>query len=459
MSRFTAFDRSQLNSLAFALGALLTCAFAFGGASRQHELRLAIVELASLPLLVIAANSFVRSNRIGEHKFALVLLACCVALPLVQLIPLPPGIWTNLPGRQEMVTALDLAGQSPGWVPVSVTPDRTWRSFLALLPPVAAFVAILVASTWLRLRVVQALLFATSVAILLGAAQLASGDTLFLPWRTTAAGTVAGFFANRNHFATLCLVSLPFAVALGAAPMRRRSPSGQAALIMSGLYIALVIISIGVIRSRAGIVFLPFVLGAAFFAAWLAVGRGRPKLPLLSGVIGAGAAVIAVGIFAIRPILERFDALSIHEGRFDNWPTVILAANSYLPIGSGLGSFDAVYRSVEPLVRLDATYFNQAHNDYLETWLETGWIGIALVIAFLVWFGRRARSAWSGPASTARDLQRAASIAIMVILLHSLVDYPLRTAAIATVFAICCALLELAGQPDEAAGERRRRSI
>ncbi len=56
------------------------------------------------------------------------------------------------------------------------------------------------------------------------------------------------------------------------------------------------------------------------------------------------------------------------------------AAQSYLPVGSGLGSFDPVYRSVEPLERLDATFFNQAHNDYLEIWLETGWIGAGLTV-------------------------------------------------------------------------------
>jgi hypothetical protein len=36
---------------------------------------------------------------------------------------------------------------------------------------------------------------------------------------------------------------------------------------------------------------------------------------------------------------------------------------------------------------------------------------------------------------------KAATIAIGAILAHSIVDYPLRTAAISTVFAICCALI------------------
>ena len=60
------------------------------------------------------------------------------------------------------------------------------------------------------------------------------------------------------------------------------------------------------------------------------------------------------------------------------------AADAYLPFGAGLGAFDTVFRSVEPLAELDPTYFNQAHNEYLETWLEAGWSGIALIIAGVV---------------------------------------------------------------------------
>ena len=158
-------------------------------------------------------------------------------------------------------------------------------------------------------------------------------------------------------------------------------------------------------------------------------------------------AIAAVGVFALAPILDRFDPDSPAEGRFENWPYVAEAAQTYLPVGSGLGSFDPVYRSIEPLDRLDPTYFNQAHNDYLEIWLETGWIGMALVLVFLAWWGRRSWACWRAPPSRESDLQRAASIAILMVLLHSAVDYPLRTEAIAVLFALFAAILEGAAHP------------
>jgi O-antigen ligase len=203
-----------------------------------------------------------------------------------------------------------------------------------------------------------------------------------------------------------------------------------------------------------GIILLVPVLAGSAGAAWVAAGIRRPgRLALaIAGVVGL--ATLAGAVATTGFVLDRFDLQGAREGRFENWPIVAEAAATYLPLGSGIGSFDAVYRSVEPVNTLDETYFNQAHNDYLETWLEAGWFGAALIIAFLVWFMRRAWTAWRAPASVERDLQLAASIAVSAVLLHSVVDYPLRTETIAVLFAVFCAFLDGAARPDAATQQR-----
>lgn len=447
--------KGQWSPLAAASAFLLAFAFAFGGASRDHALRMALVELAALPLLVIAAGQIVERRAWREHGFALGLIAAVAAIPLIQLIPLPPAIWTMMPGRDQMALALELAGIEPGWAPLSVAPTLTWRSALALIPPLATFLAVLAASPLLTARLVLLLLVAAVGSMLLGGAQLSSGGEQLYPWETTSAGSMNGFFANRNHLATLLLASLPFALVMGAASLRRRNGS-HLPLWIGALFAGLVVVALAAIRSRAGILLFAPVMTAALLAAWIAAGRRRPAWALLTVVGVTGAALTAVAVLALGPILARFDPDT--TGRLDRWPIVADAAEAYLPLGSGIGSFDAVYRSVEPLEQLDPTFFNQAHNDYLETWLEAGWLGAALIIAFLVWFARRSWTAWRAGVSTQRDLQRAATIAIGAVLLHSAADYPLRTAALATVFALCCGLLELAVRADsELAPERSRR--
>lgn len=449
----------QQDAVVCAATALLVIALFFGGASRLHEFRLALIELAALPLITISILSLLDRNDLIGHRFGLGLAVAVAALPLVQLVPLPPAIWTSLPGREQIVLALEITGLPQGWLPLTFSPDATWRSFIALLPPLAMFLGMLAIRADWRLRLVHLLLIVTLLSVLLGAAQLASGTDRLYPWATTDAGNVVGFFANRNHLATLCLISIPFATVLGAASLRRGG--SRLPLWLSVLYIAIVAVALGVIRSRAGIILFPPVLGASLLAAWVAAGRGRPR-PLLLGLVGGAAvAVAAVSAFAAGPLLARFDHTGSKEGRFENWPVVIEAAEAHLPLGSGVGTFDAVYRSVEPLERLDPTFFNQAHNDYLETWLEAGWLGAALIVAFLIWFVRRGWLAWHAEASTQRDLQRAATISISAVLLHSAADYPLRTVAIATAFALCCGLLELTTRteagPSAHRGRRRRR--
>ena len=444
------FLRGQWDAVAIASIVLLAFSFAFGGASQGHALRLALVELAALPLLVLAAGRLVQTGLWREHRFALGLLAAVVAVPLIQLIPLPPAMWTALPGRDQMVLALELAGLQPGWIPLSLAPEQTWRSALALTPPAAFFIAVLSLSTPQRERMVQFCIAAAIAGILLGAAQLASGgDGLYL-WNWTGAGSVTGFFANRNHLASSLLVTLPFAVTFGAATLRRRDRR-TSALWLGALFAGLVVVALAAIRSRAGITLFAPVMVVSLLAAWIAAGRGRPGPGLLVLVGSIGAALTAVAVLALPPILARFDTDGAPEARFERWPLVAETAQTYLPLGTGIGSFDAVYRSVEPLEELDSSFFNQAHNEYLETWLEAGWLGIGLILAFFVWYVRRCWSAWKAPPSREGDLQRAASIGIGVALLHSIGDYPLRTATLAVVFALCCGLLELAGRRSDQA--------
>ncbi|MFJ6023040.1 O-antigen ligase family protein [Brevundimonas sp. NPDC092305] len=419
-----------------------------GGASRLHELRLALVELAALPVLVLAISKLLGGCP-RPTPLAMLLIFGTAALPLVQLIPLPPSVWTALPGRDQAALALELSGLQPSWSALSFAPDKTWRSFLALLPPIAMFIGVGLSGSADRGRLVHIILGFAVLSIVLATAQVASGgDQLYL-WPTTSPGTVVGFFANRNHLATLCLLTMPLAAVMGARVLRRQDRSDKLTLWLSILFICMMVLSLGVIRSRMGVVLLVPTLAGSILAAWIASGGGRPK-PLLLGLVGgATVAVGAIVIFALTPLLARFDTAGVREGRFENWPIVAEAANTYLPLGSGLGSFDAVYRSVEPLELLDSTFFNQAHNEYLEIWLETGWLGAALICVFLVWFIRRSWTAWRARPGRERDIQRAASIGIGVVLLHSAVDYPLRTETIAVIVAMMCALLDMAARSDE----------
>jgi membrane-associated phospholipid phosphatase len=90
-------------------------------------------------------------------------------------------------------------------------------------------------------------------------------------------------------------------------------------------------------------------------------------------------------------------------------------------------------------------FVSRAHSDALEVWLETGVVGLALIGLFVAWLVVRAVAVWrrapEGSEEIDQSLPRAATIIITLLLAHSLVDYPLRTAAMMAIMAFACALL------------------
>jgi O-antigen ligase len=120
--------------------------------------------------------------------------------------------------------------------------------------------------------------------------------------------------------------------------------------------------------------------------------------------------------------------------------TTTRAIEDSFPVGTGLGTFPTVYRRYENPDRVTRQYANHSHNDYLEFVLELGVAGLLLILAFIGWWGAALFRVWRSEVPGA-GLARAASVAVGVVLLHSIVDYPLRTSAIAALIGAACALL------------------
>jgi O-antigen ligase len=120
--------------------------------------------------------------------------------------------------------------------------------------------------------------------------------------------------------------------------------------------------------------------------------------------------------------------------------TTVVAIKDTFPEGVGLGSFPQVYRTYEDQNAVGSEQVNHAHNDYLEFVLELGLPGLLLILAFIFWWSSRTIHVWRS-SYKGGDLGRAGSVVVLVVLLHSVVDYPVRTSAMAVLFAMACALM------------------
>lgn len=425
----------------FAAGGYLVACLLLGGSSGGGAVANALLQAVAFGLVV--AWLWSRNAPLPrEARGLLWIVGAFVAVTLIMLIPLPPSIWAGLPFRDQIASGFQLIGMQPPALPLSLAPPSTIWSLLALLPPAAVFLLVVSLTNEERRQLAVPLLAVAGVSIVLGAFQLLGGtESPLRPYSVTNVGSPVGFFANVNHEGTLLLCSIPFVAFLAgrAAGRRSRSKRSGGAVITVALALFLAV-GIAISGSSAGYgLFLPTALASLLIYRRAVVGR-------IPWPWTAGMAVVLV-IFAVAALRGPLSSEAF-AGDLSDQPTSrrVLAATTTeaiedsFPVGTGLGTFSTVYRRYENPDRVTRQYANHAHNDYLEIVLELGLAGLLLVLAFIAWWAMALVRVWRSEVPGAA-LARAASVAIGVVLLHSIVDYPLRTSAIAAVIAFCCALL------------------
>ncbi|MDQ3478625.1 MAG: O-antigen ligase family protein [Pseudomonadota bacterium] len=409
-----------------------------GGSAQGIWLNMAL-QLAALGLLAWALLSRRSDELTSASRQLLILLALTAVVIALQLIPLPPDVWTALPGREPVATGYRALGYSLPNLPLSLTPYETVSTILVLLPALAVLVGILrirQRESWLA----AALLLATVAAVLLGALQVAGGGPTRSPWYLypLSNNRAVGFFANSNHMGSMLLVSIPFAMAVFASFASRagkRSPRGGLIAIGGA---ALAVIATGVALNRslaaAGLAIPVLLFSTLLLPATLNIRR----LALVTGTLALVGSVIVLSGSPIAADAAAGNIASI-ESRAGIWESTVELIRQTFPFGSGLGSFDSVYPLTEAPAQVRQTYVNHAHNDYLQIVLELGIAGIFLLLLFLIWWVVQVVAVWRSPLST--HYARAATIATAAVLAHSIVDYPLRTAAMSAIFAMCLGLM------------------
>jgi O-antigen ligase len=426
------------------LSLFLGIALFFGGASRADVLSQAVVRVAAIVLIAITALQMGREEWSRVQIPVLFLMGIALLIG-VQLVPLPPDLWSSLPGRRLYADGLELAGILPVWRPWSLTPDLTLNSLLAVLPPLAVILALGLIDPPYKYLLVPLLITGAVASAVIGLVQFSSGSLYF--YRVTNLGSLVGVFANRNHHALFLAAILPILACWVALPHNdagyRRLRTWMALCASAAIFPLLLITG-----SRAGLVLGLLGASAAAFLAFrdrrrsMGAATRTPisiRLLALLPIVAGALAVVAANLLARDEAVRRFFEGNAENLRAEMLPLYQHIARDFFPIGSGYGSFDPVFRSYEPDAMLDATYLNHAHNDLAQIIIEGGVLPLLLLVPFLGWYIIRSWRVWSTPIrSTDQLLGRSGSALILLILLSSLVDYPLRTPFIAVLLALSC---------------------
>lgn len=422
-----------------------------GGASRADVASLLYVRPAAI--LCIAMFLIVPGRWEGRPlRIPFILLGGLALVMIVQLVPLPPGTWLSLPGHDRYREAAEAAAVAQPWRPLSLAPDLTLNSLLALLLPLAVLVAMAKLREDQRFGLLPLLIGAACFSAVLGIVQLTSARSspVFL-YEVTHLYSPVGFFSNRNHQAALLAMTFPMLRMWTLMPSEdlryRRSRFWTAVAI--GLFLIPMILVTG---SRAGMGLAIIGLALAFLInpsfgdrrrsgakrrrRWLAM-----QVLWLVPVLLVGAVLLLGRAMAVQRLLAA-ENLQL-ELRLQHAPLVWRMIWDFFPTGTGFGAFDPVFRGYEPDATLTPFYFNHAHNDLFELALTGGLPALLLLAIFLIWWGVKTAAAFRPlrAPSVATLFARLGASMILLLFLASLVDYPLRTPLMAAIFAVACGWL------------------
>lgn len=383
-------------------------------------------------------------------------------LPLIQLVPIPLAWWASLPGREYYTQALSQVSADKsltGLHAVSMIPYATESAWLALYPLFAVFLVAVGLPTQRLEILIGVFLGVAACQAVLGLIQYGDGPgSIFYFGNSHMAGSATGTYVNRNHLAGLLEMALPLGLGLLAANVgytghhrrrhqRRKRTLRQRLVVLNTIRInramlygtISVAILLGLIftRSRAGVTLA--ILG--ILLSMLAFSRrlGGKNVYGLMGTFSAVGLSLATMI-GLVPVLARFANQDPMGSRWPIFASTLHAIGEFFPLGSGAGTFAEVFHRFHP-EEIKGVLIHRAHNEYLEWIMEDG-LSVTVLLAIVVFFYLRQwprvwhRGAWS----TFRFAQVGAGIGLLLMGLHSLVDFNLHIPANGIYFAFLAAV-------------------
>ncbi|WP_292933927.1 O-antigen ligase family protein [Novosphingobium sp. PASSN1] len=417
-----------------------------GGGTVNPQTEMLLQFLIALLLLPLTISSKWQRGLGAIPRAMLLLAGLILVLPVLQLIPLPPSIWHALPGRTIELQSLTLVQAGQTWMPLTMAPSRTFASLLAMLCPVLLMLQVSRLSLRGRNWLCVTITVGAVLSLVLGVLQLShTGGWSWSLYSQFSEGYLVGFQANHNAEADFLLISI---LAMGVLVTTRLGDGRHHGLTWVGFLFILLALVIGLLMtgSRTGIALGLPILALLGFMLWPMLRNKKTARWGLGGIVGAlviGGAAISQ-LQSVQKVIARF--FLTKEARWDLWADTWFAIHQVWPIGSGIGTIVPMLEAAERLDVVDPSRPVRAHNDWLEWILEGGLPGVillGLVIIIIATVAIRAFMEASRAGSPpARRAQVIFGCGVLIVCgLHSIVDYPLRSMALATLAAIAVALL------------------
>lgn len=442
-------DAGDRVTLSLTLITLVLC-FVTGGSSSQTGIGVMLAELLALPLLALALWRAWQRQRLWRARWALGVLLAILCLPIVQLLPLPESLWRLAPARlalREDLTAFGVDAISLRW---SLAPAATERNVYLLLPAVALFLVPLA----VRRRAWPALLgWPIGLAVftlLLAFVQMGLPQDSFVNPFPEFEPSLSGVFANKNHQASALAIGLVLALSRLQEAYRDRAWHDRWRTAKQALYWTIVLLSIlalPLVKSRAGLLIAMVACGLLLLSSGMLSAR-HWRASLSARVLTVLAvAVLLLGSWGAFAWMQSEAALD--GSRWDMFTTTWRLGFDNAPFGSGYGSYVLMFEQATRGALMRSGYINNAHNEFVQWWFEGGLAALAVVLAALAVLLAAVRRLLQRPLdSNSRRIGMAAACGVLVLVLHSTVDYPLRTPALMAMAGLLAGIVVATALPE-----------
>ncbi len=387
---------------------------------------------------------------------AMVLLLLAIG---VQLVPLSHATLAELsPARDQLLGRMLLGYRFHPELrhPLSIDPPLTWWAlvFFAVSCIWVAGVSNLLAVTGVK-WLAKGLTFLGVAISVIGIIQtpLYAGRVYGF-WKPEADFFIVpmGPFINKNHFAGWMLMVLPLTVAWFVLDARRLLTSvaptwrdrlmwltseKASRLVLIAAAAGLMTMALTLTLSRSGILAM-FV--ALFVSAGVLILRGGLRFGRIAAALTPLILAVVMIVLVVPEASDKMrtlGSLNRQDGRLGAWADALDISRHFPVAGTGLNTYGTA-TLFSPSRRPDI-HFAQAHNDYLQLWVEGGvllclpavLLSIALAVLIARRFCERTGAAW---------MRGAAVIGMVGILVQDAFDFSLQMPANFLLFATLCAI-------------------
>jgi putative inorganic carbon (HCO3(-)) transporter len=416
------------------------------GSNRPWAWSIMQIMIFGLFICCVWSNRKISWLGLREFRIPIYLWLAFLLLALIQTIPMGSELVRLL---SPMAFELQKSGGSETFY-LSTDHGQSQISLVKSLSYFSLFIIVLmlIKTTDAINKLLITILISASLQALYGTFEVLFGLQHSMIFKLPVSDTVTGSFVYRNHFANFIMMGLAAGIGIMVASLQATKTRGSRDLVRSivstllsnkaliRICLAIMVIALVMSKSRMGNVsFFLSMTVCGVIALGLIKNRNKGLTILIVSMFVVDVFIVSAW-FGLDKVQERLTQTSLtQESRDEVVLDSIPIVGDFPVLGSGGGTFYSIfpqYKTAEI-----HSFYDHAHNDYLQMTIEYGIPAFCLMVILVGFSLYKALHAMRyRRMSIMKGAAFSSSMAIIGMLIHMTVDFPIQAPANAGYFIV-----------------------